>query len=447
MVNRVTHLRYNYRIYPDVDQRTMLARTFGSARVVYNDALRIFQNAWKAGLDRPGFAAVARAVITEAKQTLDRVWLAEVSVVPLQQSLRHLQVAYNAFFASLRGDRKGPKVGPPRFKRRSARQSAEFTRRGFVLRETGKLYLAKIGEVKVAWSRDLPSEPSSVTVIKDGTGKYFVSFVVAVDGAPLPDLGEDAVVGIDLGLSAFAVTSSGKRIESPKFLRRAERKLKKYQRAVSRKQKGSQNGRKARLKLAKVHARVASQRRDFIEQETTRLVRESQVLAVETLNVHGMAAKGMRLGKSVHDQALGMFLRVLTAKAARAGRTLIAVDRFYASTQICSACEAKTGPKGKEELHVREWQCTDCGAVHDRDVNAAINILREGLRQIAEHEQLAAGHRKDQSNLGAESLNACGGDTKTSDTLAAPETPNTGTEPGTSGNAKPERDKSLPPSL
>ncbi|GAB3992821.1 hypothetical protein GCM10029992_02910 [Glycomyces albus] len=176
---------------------------------------------------------------------------------------------------------------------------------------------------------DLPAEPSSVTVVKEATGRYFVSFVVAVEGAPLPEPDDEAVVGIDLGLTAFAVTSSGMRIDSPKFLRRAERKIKKYQRAFSRKQKGSNNRRKARIKLAKVHAKVAAQRRDFIEQETTRLVRENQTIAVESLNVKGMAAKSFHLGKSMHDQALGIFLRVLSAKPARAGRTVIAVDRFF----------------------------------------------------------------------------------------------------------------------
>ncbi|THV42690.1 transposase [Glycomyces buryatensis] len=411
----------------------MLARTFGCCRTVWNDALRIFRAAYQAGEDRPAFGAVTTAVTVAAKRRPERSWLGEVSCVPLQQSMRQLYAAFGNFFDFLSGKRQGPRVNPPRFKRRSARQSAEFTRNGFRLRENGKLYLAKIGEVKVAWSRELPSGPSSVTVIKAADGKYFVSFVVAVDGAPLPCLGEDAVVGIDLGLSAFAVTSSGKRIESPKFLRRAERKIKKYQRAVSRKQQDSNNRRKASLKLAKVHARVAAQRRDFIEQETTRLVRENQVLAVETLNVKGMATKGMHLGKSVHDQALGMFLCVLAAKAARAGRTVIAVDRFYASTQICSACEATTGPKGKDELHIREWTCTACGAVHDRDVNAAINILREGLRLIAEVEQLAAGHRKARNTLpGAESENACGDRvSKTGSVSAVVETPSHGEEAGT----------------
>lgn len=197
----------------------------------------------------------------------------------------------------------------------------------------------------------------------------------------------------------------------------------------------SSTWRRSDLKLARVHAKVAAQRHDFIEQETTRLVREHQTIAVETLNVQGMAAKGVRLGKNVHDQALGMFLRVLAAKAARAGRTVIAVDRFFPSTQLCSSCGDRTGPKGRDELHVRKWACTACGAVHDRDVNAAINILREGLRLSAE--QLAAGHREDRSDPVAESRNACGGDIKTGKMPAVPATPGDGEESGTGGNAKP----------
>lgn len=182
----VNHIRYSYRIYPTPGQQTMLARTFGCCRTVWNDALRIFQEAYKAGRERPGFGEVTTQVTVAAKRATERAWLAEVSCVPLQQ----LHAAFGNFFASLSGKRQGPKLGPPRFKKRTARQSAEFTRRGFRLRDNGKLYLAKIGEVKVAWSRDLPSEPTSVTVIKDATGKCFASFVVAVDSEPLPDLGE-----------------------------------------------------------------------------------------------------------------------------------------------------------------------------------------------------------------------------------------------------------------
>ncbi|MBZ9643801.1 RNA-guided endonuclease TnpB family protein, partial [Streptomyces sp. PSKA30] len=262
----------------------------------------------------------------------------------------------------------------------------------------GKLRLPKIGDIEVRWSRELPCEPSSVTIVKDPSGRYFASFVVEVDDKPLPELDvEETDTGIDLGLSCYAVLR-GRKIASPKFFRRQERKLRRAQRAVSRKQKGSNNRRKAKQAVAKIHARIADQRRDFIEQETTRIVRESQAVYAEDLNVKGMATRGGRLGKSVHDQSLGRFVRALKAKCARHGRTFIKVCRWFPSTQQCSTpgCGRLTGPRGREELHVRVWTCTECGIRHDRDENAEVNIRAAGRKRAAEmrHE--------------AERQNACG---------------------------------------
>lgn len=377
-------LRYQFRIYPTFPQRVMLARTFGCVRTVWNDALRSFEEAYKAGEPTPEFGSVTKAVTTLAKRTKERAWLAEVSAVPLQQTLRDLQAARKAFFDSLAGRRVGPRVGRPRFKRKAGRQSARFTRQAFILRPNGRLYLAKIGEVRVAWSRELPAEPSSVTVIRRPDGRYFVSFVVVAEGgSSFPDAAEEFETGIDLGLTAFAVVRGGRVIDNPKFFRRAERKLRKAQRELSRKQKGSSNRAKARVKVAKVHARVADQRREFIEQVSTRIVRKNHAVCAEDLNVKGMARRKGHLGKSVHDAALGMFLRVLESKSARAGRTFVKVGRDFPSTQLCSACGARTGPRGREDLKVRQWRCRTCGVCHDRDVNAEINIRREGQRLAA----------------------------------------------------------------
>ncbi|WFR71879.1 RNA-guided endonuclease TnpB family protein [Prescottella defluvii] len=230
-----------------------------------------------------------------------------------------------------------------------------FTRNArFTVTAGGKLRLPKIGDVLVRWSRELPSEPSSVTVIKDAAGRYFASFVVEVDTEPLPPVEREA--GIDLGLTTFAVLSNGKVVDSPKFLRRAERKLRKAQQALSRKEKGSNNRAKAHLRVAKTHAAVANARRDFAHKQST---------------------------KSVHDAGWGMFLRMLEEKAARYGRTLVKVNRFFPSSQMCSTCGRVDGPK---PLSVREWTCP-CGAHHDRDLNAARSILAAGR---------------------AERLNACG---------------------------------------
>jgi len=366
-------LRYNFRLYPTPGQRIALAKAFGCARVVYNDGLRIRQEAFKAGLPYIKDADLQKQVITEAKKTPERAWLSEVSSVVLVQSLNDLHKAYRNFFASVTGKRKGPKIAPPKFKsRKDNRQAIRFTRNAkFAITAGGKLRLPKIGDVKVKWSRALPAEPSSVTVVKDSAGRYFASFVVEVPGEPLPETTGE--VGIDLGLTHFAVLSNGKKIASPKFLRRAERRLRKAQKALSRKQKESNNRAKARLRVAKLHAKVADARRDFAHKLSTAIIRENQAVFVEDLSVSGLART--RLAKSVHDAGWGQFVAMLEYKAARYGRTFARVNRFAPTSQVCSACGALDGPK---PLHIRSWTCKECGTVHARDVNAAKNILAAG---------------------------------------------------------------------
>jgi putative transposase len=302
--------------------------------------------------------------------------------VVLQQALADLNTAYRNFFSSVAGKRKGAKVAPPRFRsRKDNRHAIRFTRNSrFTITAGGKLRLPKIGDVPVRWSRELPSDPSSVSIVKDAAGRYFASFVVQVDDQLLPPT--DAEVGIDLGLSTFAVLSNGKRIASPRFLRQAERRLRKAQRALSRKEKGSKNRAKARIRVAKAHARVADTRRDGAHKHSTAIIRENQAVFVEDLCVKGLART--RLAKSVHDSGWAMFTRMLEEKATRCGRTFGKVNRFFPSTQMCSVCGALGG---KKPLHIRTWTCT-CGTMHDRDLNAAINILAAGR---------------------AERLNACGG--------------------------------------
>ncbi|GAA0897156.1 RNA-guided endonuclease TnpB family protein [Streptomyces asiaticus] len=377
----VVKLRYQFRVYPSAPQGIKLAKAFGCSRVVWNDALRIRQEAYKQGKPVPSIVELAKLVITEAKKAPERAWLGEVSAVVLQSSLRDLRTAYSNFFASKKGTRKGPKIGPPRFKKKTSRQAVRFTKAArFSITGEGRLRLPKIGDISVRWSRELPSDPSSVTVIKDAAGRYFASFVVETDDKPLPELDrEETDTGIDLGLSSYAVLR-GRKIASPKFFRRQEKKLRRAQRKLSRCAQGSSNRRKAKLAVAKIHARIADQRRDFIEQETTQVVRESQAAYLENLNVKGMA-RG-RFGKSVQDQSLGMFARTLEVKCARYGRTFVKVDRFFPSTQLCSNCGALTGPKGKKGLPIRTWTC-DCGARHDRDQNAEYNLRLEGRSIMA----------------------------------------------------------------
>ncbi|MGW0827305.1 RNA-guided endonuclease InsQ/TnpB family protein, partial [Streptomyces sp. NPDC002845] len=271
------------------------------------------------------------------------------------------------------GTRKGARAGVPRFKsRKDARQSVRFTANArWSLTESGRLDLPKIGAVKVKWSRALPAVPTSVTVIKDSAGRFFASFVIetdpAADHARMPDTGR--TIGIDLGLTHFAVLSTGEKIDSPRFLRRAEKKLKKAQRELSRKQKGSRNRGKARVRVARAHARVTDARKEFHHQLSTRLVSENQGVAVESLSVTGLART--KLAKSVHDAGWSQFVNMLEYKAARYGRTLIRIGRFEPTSQTCSTCGAVDGPK---PLDVREWTCSACGTVHDRDINAAINV-------------------------------------------------------------------------
>jgi putative transposase len=236
---------------------------FGCVRAVWNDALARRKAAWKADRTRISGTQLQKICITAAKRTPEREWLGQVSPVPLQQSLRDLDGAYKNFFDSVSGKRKGPKVGLPVFKsRRDHRQSARFTTNAFTLRPGGALYVAKIGEIEVRWSRELPAAPSSVTVIKDAAGRYFASFVIDVPEGVQPMPETEAQTGIDLGLTHYAVTSDGEKIANPKWLRRRERKLRKLQRALSRKKKGSANRTKARIKVARQHAQVADARRD-----------------------------------------------------------------------------------------------------------------------------------------------------------------------------------------
>ncbi|SCE09715.1 RNA-guided endonuclease InsQ/TnpB family protein [Streptomyces sp. PpalLS-921] len=346
-------------------QRTALAEAFGCARVVYNDALRAREAARREGTSFPKTGDLSKQLITEAKNTPERAWLGEVSAVVLQQSLRDLDTAYRNFFDGLKGKR--PHMGAPRYKsRKDTRQAVRFTANArWSITPGRKLRLPKIGDLKVKWSRFLPSTPSTVTVVKDSAGRYFASFVVETGPEEvLPGVSPEA--GIDFGLGHFAVLSDGTKVDSPRFLRRAEKRLKKTQRALSRKEKGSSNRNKARLKVARAHAKVADARREFHHQLSTRLIRENQAVAVEDLAVKGLART--RLAKSVHDAGWSAFVSMLEYKAARYGRTLVRIGRFEPTSQVCSRCGVQDGPK---PLHVRIWEC---GAVLDRDINAAVNV-------------------------------------------------------------------------
>jgi putative transposase len=368
-------LRYNYRAYPGPTHRQNLARAFGCARVVVNDALAVRRAAHEAGEPYISDGEMS-ARLTASKKTPERAWLNEVSSVVLQQALADLNVAYRNFFGSLSGKRKGPKVSPPRFRsRKDSRQAIRFTANSrFKILGNGRLRLPKVGDVEVRWTRDLPAAPASVTLTRDAAGRYFVSFVVEAGERPLP--ATDRECGIDLGLARFAVLDDGTKVAAPRFLRRAEKKLRKAQKSLSRKVKGSNNRDKARVKVARAHAHVASARRDLHHKLSTELIRENQAVYVEDLAVQGLART--RLAKSVHDAGWSAFTGMLEYKAKLYGREFRRTGRWEPTSQTCSACGVEDGPK---PLSVREWTCRACGTVHDRDVNAAKNILALGRRE------------------------------------------------------------------
>ena len=365
----VVKVRYRYRLYPSPGQRQALKRAFGCARVVYNDCLRVRDEAYAAG-DRISDTEVQRRAITLAKLTPERAWLGEVASVALVQACQDARRAYKNWFDSLKGRRKGPKIRHPRPRRKHGRQSIRLTRNGFALHGE-RLYVAKVGDVRVEWSRDLPSVPSSVTVIREPDGRYYASFVVERGIAPLPAC--DREVGIDLGLNSLAVTSDGELIDNPRFLRKAQRRLRRAQRVLSRRQKGSANRAKARRRVAVVHRKVRDARLDHAHKVALRLVRDNQALYAEDLAVSGLMRT--RLAKSVTDAGWTQLMRCIEDKAAQYGRSFARIGRFEPTSQVCSACGMNDGPK---PLSVRIWTCAACETVHDRDVNAAKNILAAG---------------------------------------------------------------------
>lgn len=367
---------FRFRCYPTQDQQAALARTFGCARFVYNHMLRLRTDAWFQRQERVGYHETS-AALTVLKKQPEFAWLNDVSSVPLQQSLRHLQTAYANFFAK-RGKY-------PAFKSKHDKQSAEYTTSAFKW-DGQSLRLAKMDKaLQVRFSRSIPkaAKVTTVTVSRDAAGRYFVSMLCDDALQALPET--ESKVGIDLGLTHFAILSSGKKIAAPNFFRKSEAKLAKLQRRLAKKVKGSKNRAKARVKVALVHAHISDARRDFLHKLSTRLVRENQVIAVETLAVSNMQ-KNRCLSKSISDAGWAEFLRQLEYKAQWYGRTLVGVDRWFPSSKRCSDCGSTVD---KMPLNVREWTCPECGSVHDRDVNAARNVLAAGLAVSAHGEAVS----------------------------------------------------------
>lgn len=366
MSGRKVKRAYKYRFYPTEQQADLLNRTFGCTRYVYNRALAERSRAWTQEQRRTTFAETCR-MLTTWKNEPDTAWLYEVSNVALQQALQHLQQAYLNFWAK--------RAKYPTFKsKHKSRASATFTTSGFSWRD-GQLRLAKCTEpLNIVWSRPLPegAVPSTVTVSRDAANRWHISILVEETIQPLPRT--TTTVGIDAGITSLITLSTGEKVANPRHEQADRARLAKAQRNLARKEKGSQNRAKARLKVARVHARIADRRRDHLHNLSTRIIRENQTVVIEDLSVRNMV-RNHSLARAISDAAWSELRRQLEYKADWYGRTVIPIDRFYPSSKTCSACGAITG---KLPLNVREWTCR-CGAVHDRDVNAAKVILAAGL--------------------------------------------------------------------
>ncbi|QFG21621.1 RNA-guided endonuclease TnpB family protein [Actinomadura sp. WMMB 499] len=357
---------FKYRFYPTDGQAAELARTFGCVRLVYNKALEERTRAWRCERRSMSYGDTS-AALTGWKQTAELAFLSQVSCVPLQQALRHLQAAFTAFFDN--------RAGYPRFKsRKKSRASAEYTRSAFTFRG-GELRLAKVsGPLDIRWSRPLPegAVPSTVTVSRDAAGRWFVSILCEDRITPLAPA--ETTVGVDAGVTSLVTLSTGEKVANPRHERRDRERLAKAQKNLARKAKDSANRDKARRKVARVHARIADQRRDFLHKLTTRLVHENQVVVIEDLNVRNMV-QNRSLARAISDAAWRQLRAMLEYKCAWYGRELVVVDRWFPSTRTCSRCGTV---HEKLPLEVREWECGGCGARHDRDVNAARNLVAAG---------------------------------------------------------------------
>jgi len=356
---------FKYRFYPTDEQAELLAKSFGCARYVYNQILDWRSKEYSQNGTKINYSATSKK-LTELKKETE--WLGEVSSVVLQQSLRNQDAAFTNFFAK--------RAKYPSFKSKHKKQSIRMVASAFRIKD-GQLYIAKCKEpLDVVWSRELKGKISSITISKEASGRYFVSMLSDEVPERLPAVNK--TVGIDWGLTDFIVTSDGNKYKPSKATKKYEFKLAKAQRNLAKKKKGSNNRNKARIKVARIHAKIADARKDNLHKLSTKLIRENQVISIEDIAISNLMKNGC-LSKSIADSGWNIFTNMLEYKAEWYGRTISKISRWYPSSQICNKCGHRGG---KKTLDIRSWQCTECNEILDRDINAAININTAGLAEI-----------------------------------------------------------------
>ena len=356
---------FKYRLYPTPEQTELFAKTFGCVRYVWNTLLDWRSKEYTLNANKINYTKTASKLV-EIKRDIE--WLNEVSSVALQQTLRNQDAAFSNFFAK--------RAKYPTFKKRRNKQSFKLALNAFAIKD-GKVYIAKNKEpLNIKFHRPLKGEITSLTISKDCANRYFISFCSDVDIEPLPALNN--IIGIDLGLKDFAITSDGEKYNPTKSFLRYQKLLKKVQRRLAKKVKGSKNRNKARVKVAKVHNKIADSRKDFLHKLSTKLIRENQTIAIEDLNVKGMI-KNHKLAKHIQNASWSEFVRQLKYKAMWYGRTIVQISPWFPSSKLCSDCGFKVE---KMPLNIRKWTCNNCNETHDRDVNAAINLNTAGLAEI-----------------------------------------------------------------